>query len=219
VDAAPSRSVRTGTLAVMGDRADDVVRDLRRAVAEAEVRDLRGGRHRAARSRRSWARVVVALVAGLVLCSAAGTVAGRDDAPPVSATPTARAAPPESWSAVLRALDQRRSLAFADGDATALREVAVAGSDADRADSRVLRALAARGVTARGMRMEVVVATVEASSASGARLTVVDRRSAYDLVDRAGRVVHRVAARGDAVWTVELRRVDDEWRVARVRPG
>jgi len=129
---------------------------------------------------------------------------------------TAQAAPPQSTHAlvVLRAWDEGRSRAWAEGDVAALARLYVRGSTAGHRDCALLRAYLQRGVTVPELRMQIL-------------------RSAV-LVDRPRRVVirltERLSSRGARVGTdsvllprdradtriVELRRVQGTWRVVRV---
>jgi hypothetical protein len=126
------------------------------------------------------------------------------------------------WAAVLRRLDQRRSAAFARGDVEALDRIYVSGSAALRRDAATLGALVRRGLTASRLRMDVRAAVLRSTTGGRVVLEVVDRMPAYDLVDRAARVVGTQPGRGDRTWTVTLvaeAGARGEWRIAAITPG
>lgn len=82
-----------------------------------------------------------------------GAAAGSTDAGSVSA---ARRGP----AGVLAAWDERRSAAWADGDAGALRRLYVAGSRAGAADVALLRRYAGRGLRVEGLTTQVLALQV-----------------------------------------------------------
>jgi hypothetical protein len=131
-------------------------------------------------------------------------------------------APEERFAlAVLHDWDGQRAAAWADGDPEALALLYAPGSSAGAADVALLRRYAARGLSVRGIRMQLLRARV---------LVVRPRRVALEVTDR---LTSAVAVRGgdetasrplpaDAVSTrlLELRRVGDRWLMTRVsRPG
>lgn len=120
-------------------------------------------------------------------------------------------------SDVLRAWDEARSRAFADGDVAALRGLYVLGSAAGTADVGMMRAYLDRGLRVEGMRMQVLSLDVLSAEGGRLRLRVTDR-----LADGAVAVGARteVPLPADAASTrvVELVRSEDaSWRVASVR--
>jgi len=127
--------------------------------------------------------------------------------------------PATGWASVVHDLDLARAAAFANADATVLAQVDAPGSAALRTDRLAVAALAAAGVHARGYA--VATSSVVASSAgpADAVLLVVDRRSAYELVDVRGVVVSTQPARQDERWRVHLVRVAGDWLVADVSPA
>ena len=116
---------------------------------------------------------------------------------------------------VLHAWDVRRARAWAAGDARALRRLYVRGSRAGRADVAMLHAWLARGLRVRGMRMQVVAATVRGRGEARVVLEVTDRLVGATTV-AAGR---RVPLPRDVPsrHTVVLVRVAGQWLVRAVR--
>jgi len=117
---------------------------------------------------------------------------------------------------VLAAVDAARGEAFAALDREGLAAAVVPGSTAWRADLAQLEALAGAGVRPVGQRWEVLEVTEVSAGAQRAVLAVVDRRTAYDLVDDAGSVVAHRPARERARWRVELLGGPEGWRVSSV---
>jgi hypothetical protein len=123
------------------------------------------------------------------------------------------------WSGVLRELDRRRAIAFHRGDAEGLHRVYRAGSPALREDAAELAELAAAGLRARGLRLDLGRVSVREVAPGQVLLDVVDRMPPYDVVDRSGRPVSRVPGRGDRQWLVTLVPASDvmgEWRIAAI---
>ena len=174
-----------------------------------------------ARGRRSLPQGAV-LAAGLtvllVVAGAAGWLSGRsgDD---VGALPAVAAASAPEWDQVLASLDAARSQAFSSGDVDALASVYATGSPGLAADTALLQGLADRGQTAQGLRHEVRAVQVLESGSNRVRLRVVDTLGAYEILDAAGVLVSRGAARGERPFVVELVRAADGWRLAEVRPA
>lgn len=119
------------------------------------------------------------------------------------------------WPAVLRDLDRARAAAFATGDQRALDDVDVAGSPAWGRDRATLVAWRSAGARARGLRWELIDASVVAVGPPDVTVRTTDRMSAYEIVV-AGRVVERRPARGTRGWLVRLRLTGAGWRVVRV---
>lgn len=117
---------------------------------------------------------------------------------------------------MLASVDAARAEAFAALDREGLRAAVVPGSTAWQADIAVLEALVAAGVRPVGQRWELL--EVEEVEVGGTRavLRVVDRRTAYDMVDSAGVVVAHRGARGRSAWRVEIAGGPGRWRVASV---
>jgi hypothetical protein len=166
-----------------------------------------------------WARPRVLLAAAGVVVL--GAVAGWASAP----GPTARgarpavAAPATDWRQVLADLDAAWAAGFAH-PAAGFAAVDVPDGSAYQADTAAGAALAAHRVHAAGLRLVLVAVAVESRSSQGVTLRVTDQRPAYVLLDSAGKVVQRVAARGTATHHIELRQVGaaGAWRIARVSP-
>ena len=150
-----------------------------------------------------------------VVATAVGVPLARHDEDRAIETPQAGRS---TWTEVLADLDVRRNSALAAGDRRALRAVDVPGGPAERADRAAMTALARAGLRPSGLALVTATVGVLDATAQRVRLGVVDRRSAYSLVDSAGVVVERVPARGPKGWTVELERFGTRWRTASVTP-
>lgn len=192
-------------------------------------------RRRHGRGRRPVRRCVDALralpvrpVVGLLLVLCGVSVAaltgvvwagsnGRGSAAAVG--PASEPAAPAGWSAVLAALDQARSAAFAAADDDALDDVYAAGSPALARDSELLDQLRASGHTARGVRLVPTSVEVVESADGRVVLRVVDVMPPYDLVDADGAVSSSRPGRGSAPWVVTLVREGPAWLVYDVRHG
>ena len=175
-----------------------------------------GARHAHARRRPSSGAVVAACLVLLVLCGAvAGWVSGRGGEHPAVAR---RVVADEPWTAVLEQLFAARARAFAAADEVALAGVYAPSAPGGAADARLVRALAAAGRTAEGVRHRVSAVDVVAVEDDRAELRVVDRLGAYDVRDAEGAVVARQPGRGDAVQLVRLARTGAGWRLVDVRP-
>jgi hypothetical protein len=130
-----------------------------------------------------------------------------------TAPPTAAAELPAVT--VLRRWDETRARAYADGSVDALRELYRPGSDAARADVRLLRDYRDRGYRVVGMRMQLLAVDVLEHRAGLWRLRVTDR-----LVDAVA-VGHeqRIRLPHDRASTrvLTLVRYRGDWRVGAVR--
>lgn len=116
--------------------------------------------------------------------------------------------------AVLHAWDVRRQQAWAAVDAAALRSLYVPGSGAGRADLRLLRAYAARGLVVRRIVTQVFAVRVLQRTSSVMRLRVFDRVAGGEVVED-GRAVALRSSR-PVTRDIELRLGPDGWRVASV---
>lgn len=154
--------------------------------------------------------VAVALVASLVV---GFTWTSRD-------TDVTSVGGPPTWHQVLAQLDHQRSSAFATGEAARLGAVYVAGSAPLTRDRAVLARLTAAGLRARGLRLLIQqVRVLSGPTRTSVRLQVVDRMSAYALVDATGKVVEQRPGRRAARWVVTLSRVGADWRIAEIARG
>ncbi len=180
------------------------------------------------------AGAVVAMVGSAVLGVQLGHYGGNQ-APSLHALPTqlsgAAAAihsspplqvdldPDPNWRALASRLDDARAAAFEQADPSRLADVYVVGSSAYSTDHATVASLASRGLHASGFQATVEHVTVDSSSVTGARLRVVDRLSAYDLLDSTGRVVGHGAARPDRAFTMRLTWSAGKWRVSQITPA
>jgi hypothetical protein len=148
----------------------------------------------------------------------AGCGAGPRPETPRAGGVAAASAVPAAFPAsdVLRAWDEARSHAFAQGDVTALRRLYVPGSTAGTSDVRLLRAYARRGLRVEEMRMQVLSLEVQRHERRRPVLLVTDRLAGAVAVGEGGRTAlprDRASTR-----VVELRRNrrGAPWRVATV---
>lgn len=192
-------------------------------------------RRRPQRMARPSGRAVAAVAAVLLLASAivagiAATGSSRADAPS-SGTSTPHATPrdepssarhespsrPPTWRSTLRALDGRRSTAFARGDAGMLRGVYANASTPLATDLATLRAYSRRGLRVRGLHLELVDVRERSRSPTKAVLRVTDRLDGYRIVKAGGRLVRREPGRGEVTWRMTLRRSHHGWRIDAIR--
>lgn len=122
--------------------------------------------------------------------------------------------PPEGPAAVLRDWDAARAAAWAAGDPVALEALYVGGSEAGRRDVRLLGSYAARGLRVSGLRFQRLAVRVLADRDALLRLEVVERLLPATV--RGGSVVRRLPAGQPVRRVIELRRVQDTWRVTQV---
>jgi len=148
------------------------------------------------------------LLIPLLVPGAVDPVQGQDVEPTASRTDLVDALE------VLHAWDARRELAWAAVDATALRSLYVRGSGAGRADLRLLRAYATRGLVVRRMVTQVFAARVLHREQSQMRLQVFDRVAGGELVEDG----HVLALPSSLPVSrdIELRLGRDGWLVAAV---
>lgn len=182
------------------------------AAVEAEP----AARHARRRWRPSRGTVVTLCMVLLVLCGAgAGWWSGRGGE---HAEVARRVVADERWTPVLEELFAARARAFAAADEAALAGVYAPSAPGGAADVRLVRALAAAGRTAEGVRHRVSAVDVVALDADRTELRVVDSLGAYDVRDAAGVVVARRPGRGEAVQRIRLVRTGAGWRLVDVRP-
>ncbi len=165
------------------------------------------------------ALVVLAGVIGWASASGERSVRGAGPVPPSSVAP-AGAARPTDWRAELERLDAGWAVAFQTADPKRLDAVDVPASSAYRTDAAALALLRARGAHARGLRLVVERIAVRSSGADSVILSVVDRRSRYELRDRQGTLLQRVSERPSAAHAITLRATGPpghrQWRIATV---
>ncbi len=91
-------------------------------------------------------RLLLVVLLGVLALALSGAVVRLGQRPPPATAAPAAAHPVDLPAAdVLRAWDEQRAAAYADGSVPRLRRLYVAGSAAGRADARVLRGYRARG--------------------------------------------------------------------------
>ena len=201
----------------------DVVAAVRAAAAQREP-------HRRSSWRLITAVLVVAAVAvGCVVVWASQTTRARGvlalptrSVQPASSTtpvspPAAAAAPTESWTEVIAALDDARAAALSRNDLELLTAVDEPGAAIFRADLALMRSLQQRGLRADGFVLDVQGVEIVTAASDRVVLRVVDSRPAYTWRNLSGAVVGQVAARPRAAWSVTLVRGGVlGWRVAKV---
>ncbi|MFL6237963.1 MAG: hypothetical protein ACJ735_00530 [Actinomycetes bacterium] len=178
-------------------------------------------------------RVLTALAATVVVAGVVGVASAHvrvrhaaaalpvPDVPPPQ-TPAATAASSHSpatkpdWRHEMTTLDRRRNTAFVRGNEAALADIYVPGSPALAADRVTLHALVAHHVHARGLHLTVVSVRALRATARAVTLRVVDRLSAYDIVDLHGDVVAHHPRRGNHMWRITLVRIGPDWRISAV---
>jgi len=194
---------------------------VRRAVTVAVAVGLLGGAIAvgvgwAGHDHNASASTVVAASAAPSSVAAPSTVAIPS---PQASRPVALASSPAApdWTAVLTSLDSARDAAFADGEASQLDAVYVAGSAVFAADQATLTQLLTSGQRARGLQLRLVSVRAASASPTNVTLAVRDTLPAYDLVGADGAVEH-VAGRGERDWIVMLRAQppDGQWRIASI---
>jgi hypothetical protein len=117
---------------------------------------------------------------------------------------------------VLRSWDRRRSAAYAAGSPSRLAALYLPGSQAGRADVRLLRAYRARRVRVVGMRTQVLSLSVLHRRHGRLEVAVTDRLAALRAVAGTGQV--RLPRDGATRRVVTLVRIPGSpWRVASVR--
>ncbi len=116
--------------------------------------------------------------------------------------------------AVLHRWDARRAQAWAAADVPRLRALYTGGSQAGRADVRLMRAYLGRGVVVRLLVTQVYAVKVLDRDATTLRLRVFDRVAGGEVV-RDGEV-DQLGSSPPARRTIELRRQRGSWRVLSV---
>jgi hypothetical protein len=124
----------------------------------------------------------------------------------------------ERWTPVLDELFAARARALAAADEAALAGAYAPAAPGGAADARLVRALAAAGRTADGVRHRVSTVDVVTVEDDRAELRVADTLGPYEVRDDEGAVVARHPGRGEAVQRVHLARTADGWRLVDVRP-
>jgi hypothetical protein len=115
---------------------------------------------------------------------------------------------------VLHAWDARRARAWAEADPDALGALYVRGSEAGRADVRLLRSYEQRGVVVRRLVTQVFAVRVQGRDATTLRLSVFDRVAGGEMV-HAGQTTELRSSR-PVTRTITFRHVSGSWRVSGV---
>ena len=115
---------------------------------------------------------------------------------------------------VLHAWDARRARAWAEVDSDALRALYVRGSEAGRADVRLLHAYEQRGIVVRRLVTQVFAVRVQHRDDETVRLKVFDRVAGGEVI-HAGQPADMRSSR-PVTRTVTFRRVSGSWRVSGV---
>ena len=148
----------------------------------------------------------------------AGSRQGPVGAP--GASPDAAALPARGpvvrAAAVLRAWDEQRAAAWAEGDIGALRDLYVDGAGA--VDVRLLRRYADRGYRVEGMTTQLLAVDVLERTPARWRLRVTDRLASAVAV-RGRERIRLPRDRADAYVITLVRGADGRWRVAEAQPA
>lgn len=158
-------------------------------------------------------RVLTIVLLGGLGCLLAVGLSVRTPAP--DPLPAVAEAAPEPL-AVLGDWDRRRALAWRRGSPNHLDQLYVAESPAGRADRRLLGAYLARGLRVSGLQVQRAAVTVVAAEADRLVLLVTDRMVGATAVGDDVRL--RLPRDRWSRWRLELRRVEGDWRMARVAP-
>jgi len=150
-------------------------------------------------------RLALVMVTALLVVGAGCQTTPPSESP--GGVPVATATPsPGDPLTVLRAWDERRSRAYAQGDARALKALYAEGSTAGRRDTRLLRRYAARGLRVVGIRTQVLAAEVRRETDRRLVLVVTERVTGAAAVGRGRRIrLPQGAARRRVVSLVQRR--------------
>lgn len=124
--------------------------------------------------------------------------------------------PPPSWSSVIDELSKARVRIFEDPDRADMTAADRPGSSAYRADDASRALLAAQKLRARSLRFEIMTVNLVSETDPIVVLDVVDRASAYTIVDAQGRTVESRPARGPKQWRITIRRDQGRWRFVEI---
>jgi hypothetical protein len=155
------------------------------------------------------------VVAMLVVVVARPDPAPRPRLPSQVSAPSAPQLARSAPAAVLAAWDERRSAAWAAGDARALARLYAGGSGAGAADVRLLRDYGRRGLRVEGMATQVLGLRVAARSPGRLELVVTDRVVGAQAVGSGAPVALPVGR--PSTRRVVLVREGARWVVAEVR--
>ena len=137
-----------------------------------------------------------------------------------AAQPAGEASPATASTQLVEALevlhewDVRRARAWARTDPDALRALYLRGSEAGRADVRMLRAYRARGLVVRRLVTQVFAVRVLRSDGTALQIRVFDRVAGGEVLDQAE--VKPLRSSPPATRTITFRRDAGTWRVAEV---
>jgi tRNA A-37 threonylcarbamoyl transferase component Bud32 len=123
-----------------------------------------------------------------------------------------------AWQRRVAQLDALRAEAFARGDSQLLASVYAPGVAAYSTDLATVTSLVSRGLRARGFSATVGAVTPQSGTATTEKLLVEDRLSSYVLVNAAGSVVGRGAARGERLFTMSLSNLTGRWLITAIAP-
>ncbi|WP_300682498.1 hypothetical protein [Nocardioides sp.] len=163
---------------------------------------------------RLWPMLAFGALVGLAVVLLWPSPPTRAPAEPVRARPEQQAA------TVLRAWDDQRARAWAEGDTVALARLYVATAPAREVDVRMLRRWVARGVRVQGLAMQVLSLRVLDHADGWWRLRVTDRVASADLVapGRETELIDPEKPPGAARTRVlELRETRGTWQMVSVK--
>ncbi|WP_395725547.1 protein kinase domain-containing protein [Nakamurella sp.] len=172
------------------------------------------------RRRGPLARLLVAVLTGLLLTVLVAQVGQWVADPPTDSADSAGPAASTDWARVVTDLDLARSRALAAGDPVLLDQVYLPGSAAGAADASMVAGLADRGLRVVDGRHDLVsVEVLDPDGTDGTRLAVVDLLAARPVLDGSGRQVAATTGRGEQRRVLVLAATDDGYRIRAIEPG
>jgi hypothetical protein len=154
------------------------------------------------------------LVLALAVLSGCGAARSATPGPAYGSGGASPASTGASALDILHAWDQDRASAWEASDTAALGRLYLPGSVAGRRDVALLDDYRRRGLTVRGMTMQVLAARVVLEQATVLRLQVTDRLGPTSVGSRSGWQL--LPADQASRRTIELRRFQGRWVVAAV---
>lgn len=152
---------------------------------------------------------------GLVWQFSWSSTSGESTTQPARARPAA-AGELSAERSIVAAWDRRRARAWEQGDVRRLRGLYVSGSDAGRRDLEMLRDYRKRGLTVRGMRMQVLTWKVVRSEPDRLVVDLTDRLTGAQVIGGDDRVRALPTDRATQR-RLTLVRQQGRWLMARVR--
>lgn len=167
------------------------------------------------------ARLVVAMLCGLLLTVLVAQVGQWVGDPPAESVTEAGPDTSADWTRVVAELDLARSRALEGSDPALLDQVYLPGSAAADADAALVEGLADRGLRVVDGSHDIVSVQVLESGGDPqvTRLAVVDTLAARPVVDVQGQQVAATAARGEQRRVLVLTATEAGYRISAIEPG